>query len=115
MTTLADILAAGGGHLPAGWDASAHALLIPDAVYQAVMAEQAQNTPAGWQHRVEPVVLDGAIHHGIGADVLTEAEGLGIFAHIFSGLDRTLAASVLVVPWPEFEALLPPPPPEAIP
>jgi hypothetical protein len=114
MITLADILTQGNGHLPPGWDSSAHALLIPDAVYQAVMAEQAQNTPAGWQHRIEPVLLDGAIHHGIGADVLTEAEGLGIFAHVFSGLDRTLAATVLVVPFAEFQALLPPPTEELI-
>ena len=114
MTTLADILAAGGGGLPPveQFDPKAHALLVPDATYEAAMAAQDQNAPTGWQHRLQPVVLNGEIHQGIGADVLTEAlPPFGLFRHIFGSLPTELAATVLVVPWAEFLALLPAPPP----
>ena len=113
MTTLADILAAGGGHLPPveQFDPRGHALLIPDDVYRAAMQAQALHTDA--QHQVQPVIITGAIHHGIGADVLTEAlPPYGLFAHVFEGLPHDLAAHVLVVPWDDFVTLLPPPPPD---
>lgn len=118
MTTLADILAAGGGVLPPveQFDPKAHALLVPDATYVAAMQAQEQNAPPGWQHRLQPVMLNGAIHQGIGADVLTEAlPPYGILRHVFGNLPPELAATVLVIPWAEFLALLPPPPPEPTP
>lgn len=114
MTTLADILV--DGHLPGAdvFNPLNHALLIPDAVYAAAM--QAQALHADMQHRVQPVtVQDGAIHWGIGADVLTEAlPPYGIFARVFEGLPHDLADQVPVITWAEFLALLPPPPPDGL-
>lgn len=117
MTTLADILTPEGTlPPPEQFDPKGHALLVPDATYAAAMAAQDQNAPPGWQHRLQPVMLNGAIHHGIGADVLTEAlPPYGILRHVFDNLPLELAATVLVVPWAEFLALLPPPPPEPTP
>ena len=110
MTTLADILAAGGGGLPEGWDAQAHALLVPDATYAAAMAAQQQNRPEGWPHCLQPVQLNGEPHWGLCADVLTEAlPPFGIMRHVFGHLPTELAATVLVVPWAEFQDLLPQP------
>ena len=99
--TLADLLALGGGHLPPGWDPRAHALLLSDAAAAALKAAQ----PDSLQHRIQPIDVIGWPPHGIGADVLTEAEG--IFLPIFQVLDRTLAADVLVVSWDEFVSRIP--------
>jgi hypothetical protein len=99
--TLADLLALGGGHLPPGWDARAHALLLTDAAAAALKAAQ----PDKLQHRIQPINVTGWPPHGIGADVLAEAEG--IFLPIFQVLDRTLAADVLVVSWDEFVSRIP--------
>lgn len=110
MTTLADILAAGGGGLPPVevFDPKAFALLVPQATYEAAMAAQEANLPPGWQHRLQPVSIEKEIHWGIGADILTEAlPPYGIMRHVFSHLPTELAATVLVVPWDEFVALLP--------
>ena len=117
MTTLADILTPEGTlPPPEQFDPKAHALLVPDTTYEVAMAAQDQNAPPGWQHRLQPVMLNGAIHQGIGADVLTEAlPPYGILRHVFDSLPPELAATVLVVPWAEFLALLPPPPPEPTP
>ena len=115
MTTLADILAAGGGGLPPieQFDPKGHALLVPDATYMAAMQAQDQNTPPGWQHRLQPVTINGEIHQGIGADVLTEAlPPYGILRHVFGNLPQELAATVLVVPWDDFVAMLPAPSPD---
>lgn len=116
MTTLADILTTEGTlPPPEQFDPRAHALLVPDATYEAAMAAQDQNAPPGWQHRLQPVLLDGEIHQGIGADVLTEAlPPYGLFRHIFSHLPPEMAATVLVVPWAEFQAMLPVPPPDPV-
>jgi hypothetical protein len=100
--TLADLLALGGGGLPEGWDARAHALLLPAEVAAAVAAAQ---TP-DMRHRIEPVAVEGWPPYGIGADVLTEASGL--FLPVFQLLDRALAAEVLVVSWADFVSRLPP-------
>lgn len=105
--TLADLLASGGGRLPPGWDARAHALLLPEAVAQAVAAAQGPEL----RHRIQPVAASGWPPFGIGADVLTEATA-GIFRPIFAALDPALAAQVLVVSWPEFMAKLPPTEPD---
>jgi len=108
MTTLADILAAGGGGIPEGWDAQAHALLVPETTYEVAMAAQQQNRPDGWPHFLQPVRVNGEPHWGIGADVLTEAlPPYGIFRHVFGHLPTELAATVLVVPWADFQSLLP--------
>lgn len=107
-TTLADILAQGGGQLPEGWDARAYALLVPDPTYEAAMAAQDAYRPDGWPHYLQPVELNGEIHWGIGADVLTEAlPPYGILQHVFSHLPAEMAATVLIVPWDEFLAMLP--------
>lgn len=110
MTTLADILTPSGTlPPPEQFDPKAWALLVPDDVY--ALATQAQALHADARHRVQPVEILGAIHHGIGADVLTEAvPPYGLFAHVFESMPRDLAAHVLVVPWDEFLALLPSPP-----
>lgn len=105
--TLADLLVLGGGRLPPGWDPSAHALLLPEAVAAAVLAAQ----PAELQHRIQPVQVVGWPPFGIGADVLTEATA-GIFRPIFAALNPALAAEVLVVSWDEFMAKLPPTEPD---
>jgi len=99
--TLADLLALGGGGLPDGWDARAHALLLPAEVAAAVAAAQ----PPDLLHRIQPVQVSGWPPFGIGADVLTEADG--IFLPIFQQLDRSLAPQVLVVSWEEFVARIP--------
>jgi hypothetical protein len=100
--TLADLLALGGGHLPDGWDARGHALLLPAEVAAAVAAAQAPDM----RHRIEPVQVSGWPPFGIGADILTEANG--IFLPIFQPLDRAMAAEVLVVSWADFVSRLPP-------
>jgi hypothetical protein len=100
--TLADLLALGGGGLPKGWDARAHALLLPAEVAAAVAAAQTPDT----RHRIEPVAVEGWPPYGIGADVLTEASGL--FLPVFQLLDRAMAAEVLVVSWADFVSRLPP-------
>ena len=111
MTTLADILTPEGTlPPPEQFNPKAHALLVPDETYEAAMAAQDQNAPPGWQHRLQPVMLNGEIHQGIGADVLTEAlPPYGILRFVFGHLPPELAATVLVVPWAEFQALLPQP------
>jgi len=116
MTTLADILTPEGTlPPPEAFDPKAHALLVPDATYEAAMAAQDANKPAGWQHCLQPVSLLGEVHWGIGADVLTEAlPPYGILRHVFDHLPPELAATVLVVPFAEFQALLPPPTEELI-
>lgn len=106
--TLADLLAAGGGHLPEGWDARGHALLLPAEVAAALSAAQASDL----LHRIQPVAVEGWPPFGIGADVLTEAGGL--FRGIFQQLERGLAAQVLVVSWDEFVTRLPAAPDDAI-
>ena len=117
MTTLADILTPEGTlPPPEQFDPKAYALLVPDTTYAAAMQAQEQNAPPGWQHRLQPVTIDGEIHQGIGADVLTEAlPPYGILRHVFGNLPPELAATVLVVPWAEFLALLPPPSPDPTP
>ena len=100
--TLADLLASGAGQLPEGWDARAHALLLPAEVAAAVAAAQ---TP-DMRHQIRPVAVEGWPPFGIGADVLTEANGL--FLPIFQLLDRAMAAEVLVVSWADFVSRLPP-------
>lgn len=109
--TLADVLTPEGTlPPPEQFDPKAWALLVPDPTYEAAMAAQDQNAPPGWQHRLQPVMLNGEIHQGIGADVLTEAlPPFGLFRFIFGSLPTELAATVLVVPWAEFQALLPVP------
>lgn len=109
--TLADVLTPEGTlPPPEQFDPKAWALLVPDPTYEAAMAAQDQNAPPGWQHRLQPVMLNGAIHQGIGADVLTEAlPPFGLFRYIFGSLPPEMAATVLVVPWAEFQALLPVP------
>lgn len=103
-TTLADLLAQGNGHLPPGWDAKAHALLLPEAV-AAILADVQEPE---LQHRIQPVAVDGWPPFGIGADVLTER--WGIFRPIFDDLDPVLAAQVRVVSWEEFVSRIPVPP-----
>jgi hypothetical protein len=110
MTTLADILAAGGGALPPveEFNPKAFALLVPQPTYEAAMAAQDTFKPPGWQHCLQPVSVEGEIHWGIGADILTEAlPPYGIMRHVFGHLPNELAATVLVVPWEEFISLLP--------
>lgn len=104
--TLADLLAQNEGHLPEGWDARAHALLLPQEVAAALAAAQG----AALQHRIQPVAVSGWPPYGIGADILTERWGL--FREIFDLLDPALAAGVLVVPWADFVARIPAAPAE---
>ncbi len=99
--TLADLLALGGGELPGGWDPRAHALLLPAEVAAEVAAAQ----PPDLLHRIQPVRVSGWPPYGIGADILTEADG--IFLPVFQLLDRALAAQVLLVGWTEFVSRLP--------
>lgn len=101
ILTLADLLASGGGHLPEGWDARGHALLLPDEVAAAVLAAQGPEL----RHRIQPVAVTGWPPFGLCADVLTERWGL--FMPIFDALDPGLAAQVLVVSWEEFVARIP--------
>jgi len=101
--TLADLLALGNGGLPEGWDARGHALLLPVEVAAAVAAAQ---QAGDLRHRIEPVAVEGWPPYGIGADVLTEANGL--FLPVFQLLDRALAAEVMVVSWADFVSRLPP-------
>lgn len=94
--TLADYLAAGTLPPPG------HALILDTTTRDAVMA--AQQTYGNPQHQMQPVPLtDG--RWGIGADVLSEASGL--FAGTFQHLPRDLAATVEVLSWADFQALLP--------
>jgi hypothetical protein len=111
MTTLADILTPEGTlPPPEQFNPKAHALLVLDATYEVAMAAQDASKPEGWQHCLQPVSILGEVHWGIGADVLTEAlPPYGILRHVFSHLPPELAATVLVVPWAEFQALLPQP------
>jgi hypothetical protein len=99
--TLADLLALNGGRLPEGWDARAHALLLPQEVRDALLAAQ----PQGLSHQVRPVAVTGWPPFGIGADVLLERWGL--FKPIFDAVDPGLAAQVLVVSWADFVSRLP--------
>jgi len=99
--TLADLLAVGGGRLPEGWDARAHALLLPQGVRDALLAVQPQDL----SHQVRPVAVTGWPPFGIGADVLSERWGL--FKPIFDALDPVMAAEVLLVSWAEFVSRLP--------
>ena len=92
--------------------------LIQQMKWQRIrrLVRRQQKLRQRWQHRLQPVMLNGAIHQGIGADVLTEAlPPYGILRHVFDSLPPELAASVLVIPWAEFLALLPPPPQEPTP
>jgi hypothetical protein len=99
--TLADLLALGDGGLPEGWDARAHALLLPQEVRDALLAAQPQEL----SHQVRPVAVTGWPPFGLGADVLLERWGL--FRPIFDALDPAMAADVLLVSWAEFVSRLP--------
>ena len=112
MTTLADILAMGNGGLPPvdQFNPCAHALLVPQSTYEVAMAAQEQNRPPDWPHLLKPVVVSGDIYWGIGADVLKEAlPPFGLMQHVFSHLPPELAATVTVISYNDFVALLPPP------
>jgi len=108
MTTLADVLTP-QGTLPTGWDSSDYALLVPSGTADLAMAAQEQNLPPGWRHRLQLVMLNGNEYLGGCADVLTEAlPPHGIYRHVFQHLPTELAATVLVIPWADFEILVRP-------